>query len=79
LWQIRVVQAILKHDRDVISISATGSGKSLTFWMPLLFVPEGIQIVIAPLNILHPGPQNVNTSAKVGISVISDQGYGDEL
>lgn len=69
LWQIRVVQAILKHDKDVISISATGSGKSLTFWMPLLFVPEGIQLVITPLNIL--GQQNVDTLAKVGISGIS--------
>ena len=28
LWQIRVVEAILKHDRDVISIAATGSGKT---------------------------------------------------
>jgi superfamily II DNA helicase RecQ len=63
------VQALLKHDKDVISISATGSGKLLTFWMPLLFVPGGIQIVIAPLNIL--GQQNVDTLAKVGISAIS--------
>jgi ATP-dependent DNA helicase RecQ len=61
------------------SISATCSGKSLTLWMALLVVPEGIQIVVAPLNILSPGQQNVNTSTKVGISVISDQGYGDEL
>jgi len=38
--------------------------------MPLLFVPRGIQVVIAPLNILR--QQNVNTLAKVSISVISD-------
>ncbi|KAF8171787.1 P-loop containing nucleoside triphosphate hydrolase protein [Mycena galopus ATCC 62051] len=37
LWQIKVVRAILKRDRDVVSIAATGSGKTLTFWMPLLF------------------------------------------
>jgi superfamily II DNA/RNA helicase len=37
LWQIRVVEAILKHDHDVVSMAATGSGKTLTFWMPLLF------------------------------------------
>ncbi|EDR14552.1 uncharacterized protein LACBIDRAFT_305256 [Laccaria bicolor S238N-H82] len=37
LWQIRVVQALLKNDNDIVSILATGSGKSLTFWMPLLF------------------------------------------
>ncbi|KAF8240039.1 hypothetical protein L208DRAFT_1235026 [Tricholoma matsutake] len=64
LWQIRVVQALLKNDKDVASIWATGSGKTLTFWMPLLFMPEGIQIVVT-LNIL--GKQNVDTLAKVGI------------
>ena len=36
LWQIRVVEAILKHGRDIISVAATGTGKTLTFWMPLL-------------------------------------------
>jgi superfamily II DNA/RNA helicase len=45
LWQIRVVEAILKHDKDIISIAATCSGKTLTFWMPLLFKKNGIQIV----------------------------------
>jgi superfamily II DNA or RNA helicase len=65
LWQVRVVEAILKHDKDIISIAATGSGKTLTFWMPLLFKNEGIQIVVTPLNIL--GKQNVNSLAKLGI------------
>ena len=60
LWQIHVVQALLKNNKDVVSILATGSGpKSLTFWMPLLFIPEAVQIVITPLNIL--GKQNVET------------------
>ncbi|KAF8135272.1 P-loop containing nucleoside triphosphate hydrolase protein, partial [Mycena galopus ATCC 62051] len=69
LWQIKVVRAILKRDRDVVSIAATGSGKTLTFWMPLLFVPDGIQIVVTPLNIL--GKQNVDSLAQVGISAIT--------
>ena len=69
LWQILIAQASLKHVKDVISISAKGLGKSLTFWMPLLFVSEGIQLVITPLNIL--GQQNVDTLIKVGISRIS--------
>ncbi|KAJ7240892.1 hypothetical protein C8J57DRAFT_958654, partial [Mycena rebaudengoi] len=47
------VEAILKRDGDVVCISATGSGKTLTFWLPLLFKPDGIQIVISPLNILR--------------------------
>ncbi|KAJ7626573.1 P-loop containing nucleoside triphosphate hydrolase protein [Mycena polygramma] len=69
LWQLKVVRAILKRDKDVASIAATGSGKTLTFWMPLLFIPTGIQIVITPLNIL--GKQNVDSLAKVGISAIT--------
>ncbi|KAJ7308705.1 hypothetical protein DFH08DRAFT_623415, partial [Mycena albidolilacea] len=65
LWQIRVVRAILKCDRDIVSIATTGSGKTLTFWMPLLFVPDGIQIIVTPLNILS--KQNVDSLTKVGI------------
>ncbi|KAJ6600189.1 P-loop containing nucleoside triphosphate hydrolase protein, partial [Mycena sp. CBHHK59/15] len=57
LWQIKVVEAILKRDGDVVCISATGSGKTLTFWLPHLFRPNGIQLVISPLNIL--GQKNV--------------------
>ncbi|KAF7348212.1 p-loop containing nucleoside triphosphate hydrolase protein [Mycena sanguinolenta] len=72
LWQLKVVRAILKRDKDVASIAATGSGKTLTFWMPLLFVPDGIQIVVTPLNIL--GSQNVVSLAKVGISAITITG-----
>ncbi|KAJ7467071.1 hypothetical protein FB451DRAFT_1002334, partial [Mycena latifolia] len=37
LWQLKVVCVILKRVKDVASIAATGSGKTLTFWMPLLF------------------------------------------
>ena len=69
LWQIHVVQAILKNDKDIAFISATDSGKTLTFWMPLLFIPEGVQIVVTPLNLL--GKQNVNTLTKVEINMVS--------
>lgn len=69
LWQCKVVEALLKHDKDVVSIASTGSGKTLTFWMPLLFSQEGIQIVVTPLNIL--GEQSVRTLAKLGIKGIS--------
>ena len=35
LWQVKVVRKILEQE-DVITIAATGSGKSFTYWMPLL-------------------------------------------
>ena len=69
LWQIRVVEAILKHDRDVISIAATGSGKTLTFWMPLLCHKGGIQMVVTPLNLL--GTLNVDDLVSKGFTAIA--------
>lgn len=56
-------------DRDIICIAGTGMGKTLTFWLPLLFRPTGIQIVVTPLNQL--GQQNVESLLKVGIESIS--------
>ncbi|KAG2145419.1 uncharacterized protein EDB93DRAFT_1053825, partial [Suillus bovinus] len=56
-------------DQDVVSISATGSRKTLTFWMPLLFHPQGIQIVVTPLNIL--GTQNVAALEKSCIKALA--------
>ena len=51
LWQICVVHAILNGE-DVITISPTGFRKSLTYWMPLLFIKHGITVVVTPLKLL---------------------------
>ncbi|KAF8128126.1 P-loop containing nucleoside triphosphate hydrolase protein [Boletus edulis] len=69
LWQQKVAQALLRRDQDVICIAGTGKGKTLTFWMPLLFSRTSIQIVITPLNLL--GEQNVRVLEKAGIRAIS--------
>lgn len=68
-WQSSVVKAILGKDKDVILTAATGSGKTLTFWMPLLALEGGIQIVCTPLNLL--GTVNVASLVKRGIPAIS--------
>ena len=69
LWQAKTVEAILKRDRDVVIIAGTNMGKTLTFWMPLLFFPVGyIQVVITPLNLL--GKQNVELLEKAGLKAI---------
>ena len=67
LWQAQVVLSILKRSGDVVSIAATGEGKTLTFWMPLLF-SDGIQLVISPLNILL--EQNVSDLGKLSVSAV---------
>ncbi|KAL1698963.1 P-loop containing nucleoside triphosphate hydrolase protein [Schizophyllum commune] len=56
-WQIEVIRALLKlsqhlDTRDLCLISATGSGKTLTFLAPLLFEPRKIMVIISPLNLL---------------------------
>ncbi|KAG1898743.1 P-loop containing nucleoside triphosphate hydrolase protein, partial [Suillus fuscotomentosus] len=68
LWQVKVAQALLKGDHDVLCTAGTGMGKTLGFWIPLLF-RQGIQIVITPLNML--GKQNATSLAKAGIRAIS--------
>ena len=69
LWQCRVAQAQLRGDKDIVCISGTGSGKTLTFWIPLLFRPDGIQIIITPLNLL--GSQNSRELQRLGINAIA--------
>ncbi|KAG6380519.1 hypothetical protein JVT61DRAFT_8683 [Boletus reticuloceps] len=44
-------------------------GKTLGFWLPLLFRLNGIQIVVTPLNLL--GKQNAASLAKAGIRAIA--------
>lgn len=68
LWQMHICEAVLRGDRDVISIAGTGMGKTLTFWMPLLFRPHGIQLIVTPLNIL--GQQNIQTLEQANIEAI---------
>lgn len=58
--------------KDCITISPTGSGKTLTFWIPLLFNKGGITLVVTALNIL--GDKNVEELAKLGISAANITG-----
>ncbi|KAF4566198.1 hypothetical protein EYR36_011613 [Pleurotus pulmonarius] len=66
LWQIKVAQAVLRQKQDIVSIAGTGMGKTLTFWIPLLFKPNHIQIIVTPLNIL--GQQNVQVLKRAGLN-----------
>ena len=43
--------------KNVFTFAPTGAGKTLTFWIPLLFNDNGIQILVTPLNLL--GDKNV--------------------
>lgn len=69
LWQIKVALALLRRDRDVVCIAGTGSGKTITFWLPLLLRKEKIQIVVTALTEI--GNQNVNELTRAGLRAIS--------
>lgn len=67
LYQIRDAQAQLRGE-NCITIAATGSGKTLTFWIPLLYNNGGCTIIITVLNILN--DQNVKQLEALNIKAI---------
>ncbi|KIK90838.1 hypothetical protein PAXRUDRAFT_151045, partial [Paxillus rubicundulus Ve08.2h10] len=69
LWQLKVVEALSKGDKDIVCTASTGMSKTLSFWLPLLFCPEYIQIVVTPLNML--GKQNAASLVRAGIQAIA--------
>src|SRR5882724_13652512 len=60
-WQLQ--------NKNIISISPTGSGKTLTFWLPLLFSETSIIIIITALNIL--GHQFVAQLEEAGFAAVA--------
>ncbi|KAH7918225.1 P-loop containing nucleoside triphosphate hydrolase protein [Leucogyrophana mollusca] len=68
LWQLRSACAQLEK-KDVITISPTGSGKTMTFWIPMLFNDNGIMIIITPLRIL--GEKNEAEAQMYGMTAIN--------
>ncbi|KAG0691991.1 P-loop containing nucleoside triphosphate hydrolase protein, partial [Suillus ampliporus] len=58
--------------KDVITIAPTGAGKTLTFWIPLLFNNNDIVILITTLNGL--GDQNIKELQQLGISAVNVTG-----
>ncbi|KAG2130313.1 P-loop containing nucleoside triphosphate hydrolase protein [Suillus bovinus] len=67
-FQLRCVQAQLDR-KDIITIAPTGAGKTLTFWIPLLFNNDGIVILITALNGL--GDQNIKELQQLGTSAVN--------
>lgn len=61
-------RALLER-KDVLFEIGTGGGKTLAFWLPLLFRPTGLQLVVTALNVL--GDQNVKQLKKAGIKAIA--------
>ena len=67
--QIEAAAAQLEKESDVVYISGTGSGKILTFWMPMLYEEGSITILVTALNIL--GKQTADLLNAVGMPAIN--------
>ena len=68
IWQIQVVRKVLEGG-DVITIAATGSGKTFTYWMLLLYIKHGIVLLVTPLKLL--GKQFIDVLAKNHLKAVS--------
>ncbi|KAJ7130595.1 hypothetical protein C8R44DRAFT_572903, partial [Mycena epipterygia] len=51
-FQVQIANLVLMRHADAVVISPTGSGKSLTWTLPLLARKEGISLVITPFTSL---------------------------
>jgi len=72
-WMQVKIALALYAGKDVIGCTATGAGKTLSFWIPLLMALEDgldkMTIVVTPLNLL--GKQNVQVLEKAGLSAVA--------
>ena len=67
-FQIKLCKAQLQR-KNIISIAATGSGKTLSYLMTLPFSPNSIVIIVTALVVL--GDQFVSESLNAGFAAIS--------
>ena len=66
LFQLDICLALLRKI-DLVMTARTGSGKTLTFFLPMLF-EQGITIIISPLTTLE--NQHAKDVTKYGYSVL---------
>jgi superfamily II DNA helicase RecQ len=67
--QVNAAIAQLHNKTDIVFISGTGSGKTLTFWIPMIYEHQSITILVTALNIL--GQQTTDTLQQAGIPAIN--------
>lgn len=65
-WQAHLARALLsRENRVIVSTAATGAGKTLTFWLPILAGETAMTFIVVPLNVL--GQQMADSARTLGI------------
>lgn len=73
VWQALSCQTLLQR-RNLVSVSPTGSGKTLTFWMLFLYRPMSVKrvtILICPIQLLGNQHQQAAELQTLGIETIN--------
>ncbi|KAJ7064234.1 P-loop containing nucleoside triphosphate hydrolase protein [Mycena amicta] len=73
-FQIQIANLVLMRRGDALVISATGSGKSLSWTLPLLARKEGISLVITPfMSLGRDGEQSNSCDGLTSLFIYSEQ------
>jgi hypothetical protein len=74
-WQAHLAHALLSwENRVIVSTAATGAGKTLTFWLPILAGETAMTFIIVLLNVL--GQQMADTMNETIYSADSESKEG---
>lgn len=73
-WQLELYRA-QKNAKNIISIARTGSGKTFTYFLPLIDSTDGVVIIVTALNVL--GDQFEREALAAGFSAKSVNGKND--
>ena len=68
VWQCKIALELLLRTKHYASTAATGSGKTLVFWLPMMY-ETGVTIIIVPLKIL--GEQLAKESSQAGFEAVN--------
>jgi superfamily II DNA helicase RecQ len=69
-WQISACLALLQG-KDSLVIAPTGGGKTLPFWMPLLFDTNTVLVIVSPLSLLSYQHQGTLEKLNVASAVLT--------
>ncbi|KAJ7758634.1 hypothetical protein B0H16DRAFT_1662312 [Mycena metata] len=73
-YQVQIANLVLRCQNDAIVIAATGSGKSLSWTLPLLARKEGISLVVTPYTSLGLDAEESNSCDGItSIFIYSEQ------